>query len=832
MLYGDADVLIVGLVHCGERNPIIFCRTSVPIWVEDWSTAEVLVDGSTVSAYHSFAWSREDAWKQSGDIIRQWSGRVPLFVCSVDEIPEIALITLAEMGFDSLLTYHAHHWERLSLTQGGRIVQRLRRHWTLWRRGGFIRKYATALSQARHDVGFSWVVDLPQFGDCSDSASQFASRLVVFEGGRPLGPAHCPHELIRSIGAGRYSHWADGLWFSASDNSDPNSNGKIYSVWQKTDKLSSVFDRLFLSGANVREKEDVAVAQYKELVDFEGADVDAQPNKACLIIGYLGAGGAERQICNLAVGLKEEGWSPTILAQTLTGAGAHFAEEMRIAKIGLQALDERATRPGLRDMCGGWLRLARAARLLRSLPDEIRGSVMETMAVLSCEKPELVICYLDKTNIIGGLAALLAGVPRILLCGRNINPTNFPYLDRPWFSDLYKMILSSSRVTLMANSHAGAQSYADWLEIPRISVPVVHNGLSEVCMGAPSIDEIAALRFELGIGTDTPLILGVFRLSPEKRPYVFIDIIARLREVFPTLHAAIAGDGIITEEVANFLLETGQDSFITLLGRRNDVPALLGAADLVLHVSEAEGVPNALMEAQWIGCPVVSTSGGGTAEIIAPSLRPHLHAVDNVEGLYQSCLTLLNDRAERKRLGKLVRGEAHMRFSVKSLVRNTLAVYLHKQSELDVPVIETRKMTPPHIVVALNVAIVSIYLTFVLLWLLVTGKLEDPGFKYWVASFFRSRFRCDLKEVTCEEGYCYVASVSRWLMSDAEAVSALHLLEDGHPIGPGHAQHADIRTKGQGRFSHWGDRLYFSTSDNSDPATNGRTYTIVESRLR
>lgn len=57
--------------------------------------------------------------------------------------------------------------------------------------------------------------------------------------------------------------------------------------------------------------------------------------------------------------------------------------------------------------------------------------------------------------------------------------------------------------------------------------------------------------------------------------------------------------------------------------------------------------------------------------------------------------------------------------------------------------------------------------------------------------------------------------------------SSIQLCEDTRPLGPAHAVHDEIRTKGQGRFSHWEDFLYFSTSDNSDPSTNGRTYRII-----
>lgn len=62
--------------------------------------------------------------------------------------------------------------------------------------------------------------------------------------------------------------------------------------------------------------------------------------------------------------------------------------------------------------------------------------------------------------------------------------------------------------------------------------------------------------------------------------------------------------------------------------------------------------------------------------------------------------------------------------------------------------------------------------------------------------------------------------------SDAQA-SRLILLENGKIIGKPHALHDAIRTSGLGNYSHWGNSLYFSASDCSDPQTNGRRYEIV-----
>jgi hypothetical protein len=61
--------------------------------------------------------------------------------------------------------------------------------------------------------------------------------------------------------------------------------------------------------------------------------------------------------------------------------------------------------------------------------------------------------------------------------------------------------------------------------------------------------------------------------------------------------------------------------------------------------------------------------------------------------------------------------------------------------------------------------------------------------------------------------------------------SSLVLLEDGSPLRKWHALHDDIRQIGSGRYSHWQNYLLFSTSDNSDPNTNGRTYRIVMAKI-
>ncbi|RKY20861.1 MAG: hypothetical protein DRQ55_06320 [Planctomycetota bacterium] len=79
------------------------------------------------------------------------------------------------------------------------------------------------------DSGHAFTVAAPPSW-VSDAVDGAHSRLVLREDGVPLGPAHASHADVRAQGGGAYSHWDGSLWFSASDNSDPNSNGRVYTV--------------------------------------------------------------------------------------------------------------------------------------------------------------------------------------------------------------------------------------------------------------------------------------------------------------------------------------------------------------------------------------------------------------------------------------------------------------------------------------------------------------------------------------------------------------------------------------------------------------------------
>lgn len=86
-------------------------------------------------------------------------------------------------------------------------------------------------SQIRKEIGHGFTAVLgPHYpGDGVEGGPPSALRL--YEDAEELGPAHVAHKEIRELGRGRYSHWATSIWFSTSDNSDPRSNGRVY-TWR------------------------------------------------------------------------------------------------------------------------------------------------------------------------------------------------------------------------------------------------------------------------------------------------------------------------------------------------------------------------------------------------------------------------------------------------------------------------------------------------------------------------------------------------------------------------------------------------------------------------
>ncbi|MGD9496789.1 MAG: putative Ig domain-containing protein [Armatimonadota bacterium] len=117
--------------------------------------------------------------------------------------------------------------------------------------------------------GFCYIAGM-DFGEEGDKFTSGQSQLLLFEDGRPLGPAHALHADIREKGAGRYSHWTrEALYFSASDNSDPRSNGRTYEV-ASTNPYSTLGGLTGLPWTAREHVEEIAASAYEYQIQMGG----------------------------------------------------------------------------------------------------------------------------------------------------------------------------------------------------------------------------------------------------------------------------------------------------------------------------------------------------------------------------------------------------------------------------------------------------------------------------------------------------------------------------------------------------------------------------------
>ncbi|MGZ3278353.1 MAG: hypothetical protein ACXU82_09590 [Caulobacteraceae bacterium] len=87
-------------------------------------------------------------------------------------------------------------------------------------------------SRLRHRDGFCWETETSpdDFPETDHEGDPRASCLILSEDGRDLGPGHSAIDMVAQKGHGLYSHWRNVLYLSASDNSDPTTNGRRYEV--------------------------------------------------------------------------------------------------------------------------------------------------------------------------------------------------------------------------------------------------------------------------------------------------------------------------------------------------------------------------------------------------------------------------------------------------------------------------------------------------------------------------------------------------------------------------------------------------------------------------
>jgi glycosyltransferase involved in cell wall biosynthesis len=162
----------------------------------------------------------------------------------------------------------------------------------------------------------------------------------------------------------------------------------------------------------------------------------------------------------------------------------------------------------------------------------------------------------------------------------------------------------------------------------------------------PEPDQVAAAREELG-GADRPVVFAAGRLAEQKGFAVLIDAAARWQGRRPCPRLAIAGEGPLAGALAGRARAAGVPA--RFLGRRNDVPALMAAADVVVVPSLWDGQPLIVQEALRSGRPLVASREGGIPDLTGEDGALLVPAGD-AGGLAEAVLSVLDDPGLAARL--------------------------------------------------------------------------------------------------------------------------------------------------------------------------------------
>ena len=167
-----------------------------------------------------------------------------------------------------------------------------------------------------------------------------------------------------------------------------------------------------------------------------------------------------------------------------------------------------------------------------------------------------------------------------------------------------------------------------------------------------SAETPAGLRAELGLASDpaaAPLVLTVARLAPQKGLGTLVEAAAGWRDRDPAPLLVIAGEGPLQAGLARQAEAAGVRA--RFLGRRDDVPALLAAADVVVLPSVWEGQPLIVQETLRAGRPLVASRVGGIPDLTGEDAALLVPPGDP-GALSAAVLSVLDDPVLAKRLSE------------------------------------------------------------------------------------------------------------------------------------------------------------------------------------
>jgi len=292
--------------------------------------------------------------------------------------------------------------------------------------------------------------------------------------------------------------------------------------------------------------------------------------------------------------------------------------------------------------------------------------------IIKKRKPDLLHALLFHANVASRWAARWAGLPK----RRVICEIQTVEVERTWHLKVDRWTHRGCRFTI-GNSPSVVEHLATRAGIPRDRLRLVRGGVEDRRLRTT----VPIDRAELGLSESDKMLLWVGRLDPVKGLDVLLGAMQGVYGGVGT-HLFLAGDGPLRETLTARIASLGLTHRVHLLGRRDDVAALLKAADVFVFPSRTEGLPNALLEAMAAGCAIVTTDVPGCRDLIVEEGSGLLVPYGDVEALRHAIDRLLTDEIKAKRLARRAQLDVINDFSIAKMFQAYEQAY---QEALGVP---------------------------------------------------------------------------------------------------------------------------------------------------
>jgi len=289
------------------------------------------------------------------------------------------------------------------------------------------------------------------------------------------------------------------------------------------------------------------------------------------------------------------------------------------------------------------------------------------LALFRAERPDLVHGHMPISGFLARLAARAAGVPIVAYTCHGFlfnQPGSWLRRATAFVMEWIGGRLTDIYLTVSTEEAADARR----LRIAR-GATAAGNG-RDPALFRPDPAARSRLRAALGVPEDRVVVCVVSRLVRHKG---HTELLAAMRDVYAELW--VVGERLPSdhgEDLEPAFTAAGLGARLRRLGYRDDVPAILAAADIFALPSHFEGLPMSVIEAMLAGLPVVATAIRGPREQVMDGETGLLVPPRQVAPLAAALRRLAGDAALRRRMGQAGRTRALALYDEAQVVERTL----------------------------------------------------------------------------------------------------------------------------------------------------------------